>query len=111
VAFELAADPVTVGPDRAVPLGLILSELVANALEHGCAAGGRLSVSLRATGDRIELAVADDGPGFGGARRAEMGLGLKLVGLLARQLQGELTLSSQGGGRAVVAIPRQASSD
>jgi PAS domain S-box-containing protein len=88
--------------DRAVPCGLIVNELVSNAMKHAFPNGrtGRLSVELRALpGGRYALEVADDGAGLPGdfdlGRKDS--LGLQLVGDLAQQLHGTLAIGRDGG--------------
>ena len=88
--------------DRAVPCGLIVNELVSNALKHAFPEGrtGSINVDLRPDGKgRTLLAVSDDGIGL----PAELdlarsdSLGLRLVGDLAEQLHGSVTVASAGG--------------
>jgi PAS domain S-box-containing protein len=90
--------------DAAVPLALILNELIANAVKH--ARGDRqivaINISLGQTNDGWRLQVADDGPGFNpdpGGRRAS---GLGLVRGLAAQLGGLLTVVNNHGAHCVV---------
>lgn len=91
--LSVEAAPIEVPNDVAVPLALILNELLTNALKHGRGPGGPpggVRVRLAALGGAgFELAVEDDGPGFDPAmavgRRAS---GLGLVRGLARQLGG-----------------------
>ncbi|MDQ7826129.1 MAG: PAS domain S-box protein [Candidatus Eremiobacteraeota bacterium] len=82
-------------------LGLIVNELVTNALRHGIAGerGGTVSVSLKENDGFILLEVADDGGGLPGAFDLSHapGLGLDLVSTLAMQLGGEATC--EGGER------------
>jgi two-component sensor histidine kinase len=72
-------------------VGLIVNELVTNAAKHG---DGRIAVSYVATGDRRTLTVSDEGeglpPGFD-PKTSKIGLGMKVVSLLAKQLGGDLT--------------------
>jgi len=83
-------------------VGLIVNELVTNAAKHG---DGPIAVSYVATGDRRTLTVSDEGkglpPGFD-PKTTETGLGMKVVGLLAKQLGGNLTAvpGPQGRGSA-----------
>ena len=84
--------------DRAVPLGLIINELVTNAFKHGLAVGafGQVKVKVRAIADgRWRMIVADDGRGSARpASRANdgRGLGLKLVEIFAEQLGGTVRI-------------------
>lgn len=88
---ELEAEAIPLSLDVAVPLGLILRELLNNAAVHG-ASGRELSlakVSFVREGSRAELRVTDFGPGLIGLG-TEDGLGLTIVRALVRQLSGEL---------------------
>lgn len=100
LALDLASAPVSV--EAAVPFGLILNELVGNALKHAFAdrAEGRVEVALRGGPDgRIALRVRDDGPGLPAELdwQTPSTLGLRLVGMLARQLRGDLAVAAGGG--------------
>lgn len=89
--------------DRAVPLGLILNELLTNALKY--AAKGRadalVKVRLATPNGREEarLEVCDNGPGFGEGR--EGGLGLKLINTLASQLSARVAIDSSPKGATI----------
>lgn len=97
---NLESAPVSV--EAAVPFGLILNELVGNALKHAFAdlTEGRVEVSLRCDADgQVLLRVRDDGPGLPPQLewRNPSTLGLRLVGMLARQLRGDLSVVSNDG--------------
>lgn len=90
-----------VEPDQAIPCGLLVNELVANAIKHGFPddAPGTITVSLARDGEALCLDVRDDGVGLPDdldARRATS-LGLHLVSVLATQLNGTLTSDSVAG--------------
>ena len=98
-----ACPPERLSNDTAMPLALILNELLTNAAKHGVPAGeGSIRVGLTKALDSFELIVEDDGPGFdlGEARRRASGLGL--VSGLARQLGGTLTVERAPGARCRV---------
>jgi len=88
--------------NRAVACGLIVNELVSNALKHAFSADnpGRIQVSVEALGEgRHTLRVQDDGRGLPEGfdlGRAES-LGLQLVGDLTRQLRGTVSVSRERG--------------
>jgi PAS domain S-box-containing protein len=90
--------------DTAMPLALILNELVTNAAKHGANGRGEGWIKVRLTKglDSFELTVEDDGPGFdlGEANRRSSGLGL--VSGLARQLGGALRVERAPGARCRV---------
>jgi PAS domain S-box-containing protein len=102
IAVSVQADPVVFNIDAAVPVGLIVTELVTNAFKHGYRAGERgcVRVELRACGDELALVIDDDGRGLPSDHdpTAASTLGMKLVRGLARQLDGQLNLSSRARG-------------
>jgi two-component sensor histidine kinase len=95
--------------DIAIPCGLILSELVSNALKHAFPDGrsGEIIISLRAQEGSRVLTVADDGVGL--PQEMEVlhpeSLGLELVNTLATQLDGTLTWEREGGTTCMVTFP------
>ncbi len=101
IIVNLSMPPLELDVGTAVPLGLIVNELLTNAIKYafGRSRAGTIEISLsgdKATGYR--LCVRDDGAGkdFGRAA-AGTGFGSRLVQLLARQLGGELTEMNDGG--------------
>jgi len=88
--------------DRAIPCGLILNELMTNALKHAFPAGrsGTLRISLRREPpDRVLLGVSDDGVGLpdGHDGAANGSLGWRLVKSFAEQLGAEVRVATAGG--------------
>jgi two-component sensor histidine kinase len=87
----------------AVPVGLVINELLSNALKHAFEGRGegKIEVSLTASeGGRINLTVSDDGVGLppGFDINESNTLGLRLVKILTEdQLQGTLEVTSDGG--------------
>ena len=81
--ITVQADPLSLSADQTTPLGLITSELVANALKHGA---GRVLVSLRDVPGGLQIRVEDEGPGFPPdfAPRVSGSLGMRLVTALAK---------------------------
>ena len=118
VSIQLHCADVTMGLDGAIPCGLIINELVSNALKHAFPKGrsGRVTITIRPSrGSRLELIVSDDGIGLPDdldARR-EQTLGLQLTRALAReQLQGRIKSKSTNGTTWTVTFaPAMAQSD
>ncbi|HEU0133698.1 MAG TPA: PAS domain-containing protein [Allosphingosinicella sp.] len=104
VSLDLSTEAGKLGNDSAVPLALILNELIANASKYAAGADGRASVrvDLSETDGRFTLVVADRGPGFDlcEVRRRSSGLGLVLG--LARQIGGSFRVERDGGARCVL---------
>jgi len=103
VSLTLAVDELPITVEKAIPCGLILNELITNALKHAFPQGrsGTIRVELaRVEGERLRLGVADDGVGLPGefSLQNTKSLGLRLVATLANQLDAELTVGAAGGG-------------
>jgi PAS domain S-box-containing protein len=96
--------PVWLGAEQAVPLALIVNELVSNAFVHGRPPPGealRVRIQCRQQEGRVELVVADNGGGFGGSKdwRDCGGQGMSIVAQLAQiNLRGQLEVDSRDGG-------------
>jgi len=98
---EAELEPVALAGNRATALALVFSELFQNALEHG---GSSVRVELERRDGRIALSISDDGQGVSGDPAG--GTGLSIVRALVRdELQGTLSLESNGGLRAEVVFP------
>jgi PAS domain S-box-containing protein len=104
--FDLEA--VVLNADAAMPASLIVHELVANAFAHAFVGRkqGTIHVSLkRIPGNRIQLCVRDDGVGGVPSDSTSPTLGMKIVRDLVRQIDGELTVSNEGGAAIGVEFP------
>ena len=102
VRLRTELEPVRIDLDRALACGLIVNELVTNALKHAFEGeqGGEVRVTCRARdGGRVELTVSDDGRGTEVSAAAPDGetLGLNLVRTQVRQLKGTLATQQQEG--------------
>lgn len=88
--------------DRAIPMGLIVNELVTNALKYAFPSEtkGTVMVSLKRVPGKLRLTVADDGKGID-PRRADSGLGGRLVEGFAQQLGGHVERESGSQGTTV----------
>lgn len=99
VELDLRMEPVAVDPDRAMVLGLIVTELVSNSLKHGFAdrTDGRICIELARRDDgTIRLALHDNGTGFDPSAVSK-GLGIRLVRSFAEQLNAKYDLKGEGG--------------
>jgi len=103
LALELA--PLRFEIDRAIPCGMILNELLCNALKYAFPDGrsGQICVTLQAQDGCNRLTVADDGVGLPeGHPTRTRSLGLNIVRILTRQLGGSMVTTSDHGTQFVL---------
>ena len=88
--------------DRAIPIGLIVNELVTNAIKYAFPgeAKGTVTVTLKRAQGELRLTIADDGQGLD-PRRGDSGLGGRLVDGFAQQLGGQIERKSDSQGTTV----------
>lgn len=108
VRLAVDVERVRIAVRHAVPLALLLNELVTNVFKHAFPDDrtGSVRVSLHARGETIELVVADDGVGMAEPSRPTS-LGLQLVHVLIEQLQGSVSFESSVGTTARVRMPKR----
>lgn len=115
--ISLETDTVTVPMETAVRIGLVVSEVLTNALRHAFVGRdhGHLSARLRELPDRgLELQVADDGVGMAEAAAwtGAGGLGGRIVSQFVQSLQGKLDVESGPEGTAItLRLPASVRSD
>jgi two-component system, chemotaxis family, CheB/CheR fusion protein len=110
IGLNIEAEDVTVDIDTAIPCALILTELLANALQHAFTAGqqGEVSITWRADGeDHLLLRVQDTGIGMPPeVDFANMdSLGVTLVQSLVSQIGGHIQVDRAGGTTITIRFP------
>jgi PAS domain S-box-containing protein len=102
IVLKTDIESVLLPTDRAIPIGLIVNELVTNAVKYGFPgeAKGTVMVTLKRVLGGLRLTVADDGQGLD-PRRADSGLGRRLVDGFALQLGGQVARKSDSRGTTV----------
>jgi len=103
-SIHVDVDQTKVTADVSVSLGLIVTELVINALKHAFPSGraGHIKVGYHARGPNWSLSVADDGVGMPEKPSdAKAGLGTSIVEALARQLDAKVQLTDAKPGTTV----------
>jgi PAS domain S-box-containing protein len=110
VDITLDADSGAIANDAAVPLSLILNELLINAMKHGRRDSSHVAIkiALSIKDNMWRLSVEDDGPGFVFREVTKRSSGLGLVTGLAHQLGGCLTVGNGKGALCVVSFPARA---
>jgi PAS domain S-box-containing protein len=110
IELELQSD-VAIGMDRAVPLALVVSELLTNSLKYAFPdqRRGTVGVHLSSTETEITVTVVDDGVGYCVAESAETGTGLgsKIVHALTGQIRAKVETQTKAGGTHIsIVLPR-----
>ncbi|CAL1692846.1 hypothetical protein MMB232_03029 [Brevundimonas subvibrioides] len=108
--LTVEADESSTDADVSVSLGLVVTELVINALKHAFPGGrsGTIVVAYRSHGPNWTLSVRDDGVGMPrDAASATPGLGTSIVEALARQLKARIQVESGSHGTLVSVIHSQ----
>ncbi|MHC1697317.1 MAG: sensor histidine kinase [Geobacteraceae bacterium] len=104
ISFTINAQNIALEIDQAIPCGMIINELVSNAIKHAFPDGrsGTICVEVQECGEQqVLLAVADNGVGLPSTldHRGSETLGLQLVCLLAEQLHGKADFQRENGTR------------
>ena len=113
ISFSVSTASVSLAIEQAIPVALIVNELVSNSLKHGLAeADGVVTVNFRSLADdRLELEVRDSGKGLPVDFRIDSSetLGFQLVQALSSQIGGALSWTSEDGASFVLNFPSSSS--
>ncbi|HZX46708.1 MAG TPA: histidine kinase dimerization/phosphoacceptor domain -containing protein, partial [Clostridia bacterium] len=109
---RIEVEDIQLSIDTIIPCALIINELVSNALKHAFqdtgekgAGEGQVTIRLhKDTGGKYVLMVSDNGPGLPKGLDIEncSSLGLRIVGILVRQLRGSISIDADGGARFII---------
>jgi PAS domain S-box-containing protein len=108
VTLAVRATPLKVGLDFAIPLGLVVTELVTNSLKHAFPGGeGHIEVELDwDDAGWVTLVVADNGKGQDSAAAGSgKALGARVIEGLVAQLGGTMTVHNHNGSRSEIRLP------
>lgn len=109
VRLETDIQPLRLDIDSAIPLGLILNELISNALKHAFKLNGNglLTVELKEENQQLNLLVSDNGIGIDKekvALKKGKSFGMELVEMLSEKMEGALSIIHEGGTRVELQI-------
>ncbi|SOE23758.1 Two-component sensor histidine kinase, contains HisKA and HATPase domains [Spirosomataceae bacterium TFI 002] len=109
IEIEVSAKQIEFDIDTAIPLGLIVNELVSNAYKYAFdqQEKGQIKIGINSINDTdYELHVKDNGKGLGEGfdPKKSKSLGLKLVKILSKQLRGKFRSESNGGALFIVSF-------
>ncbi|MFP4562876.1 MAG: sensor histidine kinase, partial [Spirochaetia bacterium] len=108
IIVDIDIEEIRIDLDRAIPCGLILNELITNAMKYAFpdSAGGTVRIIMRQADAEVTLIVADNGVGLPAAEEIPEGsLGIQLVTALVDQLGGTFGLETEGGFRWTIQFP------
>ena len=102
--LTLKAEPIEIDPDRAVAIGIIVNELVMNAVKYAYPDGaGPIDVELHAQGDDLVLSIADNGVGLNGEiDPRSTGMGQRIVTAMASKLEASVERDPDHAGTRIV---------
>lgn len=107
IRLDAKVEPgIFVSADKAIPLGLALTELITNAVKYAFPSGrsGTISAQVRRLRPgRIEVTVQDDGVGMAALR--EGSLGYSLIRSLVQQIEGDIDIRSEAGVIVTISFP------
>ncbi|MBK7427791.1 MAG: tetratricopeptide repeat protein [Saprospiraceae bacterium] len=111
VAFKVEMDNLELDVDTAIPVGLIVNELITNSLKYAFPDGREGLVQLSLNADQyqnIELKIKDNGIGINAEEKSvkQSGFGTRLVQLLTMQLEGEMEQSTNDGITTIIRFKR-----
>ena len=107
--LTLKAKPTEIDPDRAVAIGIIVNELVMNAVKYAYPDGaGPIHVDLTARGDDLLLSIADNGVGLNARTDPRStGMGQRIVSAMAAKLEATVERDdAHAGTRILLRFPR-----
>ena len=109
IVLEVVAEPEVLPLDTAISLGMVVNELVTNAVKYGCPPGelGRIAVCFSLSPDGFLLRVRDHGSGLPPDAAGGGGLGMRLVRSLLEQLGGEMKVENGGGATFLISVPSE----
>jgi two-component sensor histidine kinase len=102
--LTLKAEPIEIDPDRAVAIGIIVNELVMNAVKYAYPDGaGPIHIDLAARGDDLVLVIADDGVGLNAKTDPRStGMGQRIVAAMASKLSATVERDPSHHGTRIV---------
>src|SRR4051812_8558393 len=102
--LTLKAEPIEIDPDRAVAVGIIVNELVMNAVKYAYPDGaGPIHVVLNGRDDDLELSIADDGVGLAAkSDPRSTGMGQRIVNAMAAKLEADVERDPSHAGTQIV---------
>jgi two-component sensor histidine kinase len=102
--LTLKAEPIEIDPDRAVAIGIIVNELVMNAVKYAYPdRAGPIDVALRTQGENVVLSISDNGVGANAKSDPHStGMGQRIVSAMATKLEAQVERDPDHAGTRIV---------
>ena len=101
IEYVLDLEKIYLDITKAVPCGIIINELITNAAKHAFSdhSEKKISISLKREGEKVRLSVSDNGVGLPEdfSIQKSSSLGMSLVNILIKQLEGEISMNGRNG--------------
>jgi two-component sensor histidine kinase len=107
IELILDLDPVEIDNNKALPMALIINEAMTNSYKHAFSAvtKGAIEIRLKQNDKKINLTIADNGKGMDTVHSPSSSMGMKLLGMLSKQLKASYTLETINGVTLHISIP------
>ncbi len=108
VSVEVPEDTLMVDPDSCIDIGLLLNELIVNAVKHGrtVSGSGKVTIRMEHVDEIVRITVRDEGPGFSpGAQERSDSLGIKIIQATAMKYGAAVTFENVPGALVTVTFP------
>lgn len=109
ITFNIAIPTMDLDVDKVIPIGLILNELISNAFKYAFVDHHepRLEVLIQRDRARLLIVVGDNGKGFDSSTTitTDASFGIKMVGMLVRELCGNYSVRTENGTQYTINIP------
>ncbi len=106
VQLHVYVEHILLDIDTAIPLGIIINELITNSLKYAFPDGreGNLTISLKENNAKLSLSVADDGIGIDKVEPSNISFGMKLLNAFKSKLNAEIFIDGKEGTEVIYSI-------
>jgi two-component sensor histidine kinase len=107
VTKHIRCDRITITPTIAVPLGLVVTEIITNAVKYAfpCTEHPELRIDATVSHGICTVIISDNGPGIPEGQVAGSGLGMTLISALVEQMRGKLSIRGGSGTTIEMSFP------
>lgn len=109
VSIKTRIEDISLDIDSAIPLGLLVTEILTNAYKHAFASiqNGELSLVLQLQNENLLLKISDNGPGYNEQQISEHNsFGMRLIKSLIRQMKGDIHITNEQGSHFLITLKK-----